>query len=249
MEELLREFLKVIQDWAPIIYTLATIGIGAFIKLHDIAKKKREEINAENEAKNKENYQIWKHEASTKVITRIKDLCNFYKDKGHMDSVSYVQLENGTVAASKLCNMFVTCLAEDDRFSNLPKYMDKFQRIPYSKVSFWADSIAALQLDPTKQNIIMTPNSDALDENASIRNIINFNDIKSSIVAPVYDPNGTLIGAGIFLYGKVDFNGMVPNEQRVLMNQFKASLESVFLEYYIARIDKQKEFKITGGDL
>ena len=236
MEELLREFLKIIQDWAPIIYTLATIGIGAFIKLHDIVKKKREEINAENEAKNKENYQIWKHEASTKVITRIKDLCNFYKDKGHMDSVSYVQLENGTVAASKLCNMFVTCLAEDDRFSNLPKYMDKFQRIPYSKVSFWADSIAALQLDPTKQNIIMTPNSDALDENASI-------------VAPVYDPNGTLIGAGIFLYSKVDFNGMVPNEQRVLMNQFKASLESVFLEYYIARIDKQKEFKITGGDL
>lgn len=50
MEGLLKDLINLIQDWAPIIYTLATIGIGAFIKLHDIAKKKREEINAENEA-------------------------------------------------------------------------------------------------------------------------------------------------------------------------------------------------------
>ena len=249
MEELLSEFIKLIQDWAPVIYTLATVGIGAFIKLHDAGVKKRKEIDAENEAKNKESYQLWKHEESTRVITRIKDLCNFYKDKGHMDSVSYVQLENGTVAASKLCNMFVTCLAEDDRFSNLPKYMDQFQRIPYSKVSFWADSIAALSFDNTKQNIIMTPNSDALEQNASIRKIIAFDGIKSSIVAPVYDPNGTLIGAGIFLYHKLDFNGMSPEEQRILMNQFRTSLESIFLEFYLARIDKMKEFKITGGDL
>ena len=249
MKEVMEEFIKLIQDWAPVIYTLATIGIGAFIKLHDAAVKKRKEIDAENEAKNKESYQIWKHEESTRVITRIKDLCNYYKDKGHMDSVSYVQLENGTVAASKLCNMFVSCLAEDDRFSNLPKYMDQFQRIPYSKVSFWADSIAALSFETTGQNIIMTPNSDALEQNAAIRNIIDFDGIKSSIVSPVYDPNGTLIGAGVFLYHKLNFNDMSPEEQKTLMLNFKTALESVFLEYYLARIDKQKEYKITGGDL
>lgn len=249
LSDLLQSLIDLIQDWAPVIYTLATIGIGAFIKLHDIAAKKRKEIDAENEAKNKDNYQVWKHEESTRVIGRIKDLCNFYKDKGKADSVSFVQLENGTVAKSRLCNMFVSCLAEDDRFSNLPKYMDQFQRIPYSKVSFWADSIAALSFDNIRKNMIATPDSDVLDRNASIRNMIDFEGIRSSIVAPVYDPNGVLIGAGIFLYSKADYNGMGEEEQKTLMVQFRTALESIFLEFYLARQDKMKEFHIKGGDL
>lgn len=247
MEELINSILNVIQDWAPVIYAAATVGIGMFFKFRDIAIKKKKEIDAQNEAKNKENYLTWKHEESSRVITKIKDLCNFFKDRGKMDSVSYIQLENGTVAASKLCNMFVTCLAEDDRFSTLPKYMDKFQRIPYSKVSYWADMVATMR-NSTKTNVIMTPNSDALEQNASIRNIANTNDIKSSIIAPVYDPNGILIGAGLFLYGEKDFNGMSPEEQKILMTQFKTALETVFLEFYLDRIDKMKEFNITGGD-
>lgn len=248
LSDLIQSLIDLIQDWAPVIYALATIGIGAFIKLHDIAVTKRKEINEENEAKNKDKYQVWKHEESTRIITRIKDLCNFYKDKGKMDSVSFVQLENGTVAKSRLCNMFVSCLAEDDRFSNLPKYMDQFQRIPYSKVSFWADAISALAFDSVKKNMIMTSNSDELDQNASIRNLIAFNGIKSSIVAPVYDPSGMLIGAGIFLYSKTDYNGMDAEEQRMLMAQFRTSLESIFLEFYLSRQDKMREYRIKGGD-
>ena len=37
MKELLSEFIKLIQDLAPVIYAAATVGIGMFFKFRDIA--------------------------------------------------------------------------------------------------------------------------------------------------------------------------------------------------------------------
>lgn len=246
MEDAINELIKVLKDWAPLIYAICTAMIGFFFRFRDIAIKKKKELDRENEAKNRSAYNLWEHEESQRVIRKIKDLCNYYKDKGHMDSVSFIQLENGTVATSKICNMFVSCLAEDNRFGNVHKYISKFQRVPYSKVSYWADKIAAMQ--PGHSSVILTQDSSALGQNASIRELADGEEVKSSVLSPIYDPNGVLIGAGVFLYAQKDFNGMPSSGQEKLMNEFKVSLESVFLDYFISRRDKRKELNIIGGD-
>lgn len=247
MEDLINGLIQVINDWAPVLYVLATLGIGGFLRLRDITLKKKQELDLENIARNKRNYDMWEHEESQRVIRKIKALCNYYKDKGHMDSVSYVQLENGTTATSKLCNMFVSCLAEDNRFGNIPKYISRFQRIPYSKVSYWADIIETIGYNSEDQ-IIVTPDSSTLGADASICELLHDNAVNSSLLAPIYDPDGVLLGAALFLYSKKNFNGMKEKEQQTLMKEFKVSLEAAFLEYHMLRKEKLKEYHLPGGD-
>ena len=246
--ETIDKLLDVINDLAPLIYALATALIGFFLRARDIAIKKKKELDAENDAKNKSNYNLWEHEESQRVIRKIKDLCNYFRDKGHMDSVSFIQLENGTTATSKICNMFVSCLAEDSRFGGLSKYISKFQRVPYSKVSYWADIIQEMKRNQDPVTCIMTPDSSVLGHYASIRSLMDMECVNSSVVSPVYDPNGVLLGAGVFLYSKKNFNDLSEDEQIKLMNEFRISLETIFLDYFLSRREKKKELNILGGD-
>lgn len=248
MQEFLEGLTNLINDWAPLIYAFVTACAGVFLKARDAALKKKSDYDAKQTAKNESLYNLWVHEESQRVIRKVKDLCNYYKDKGHIDSVSYVQLENGTVATSKLCNMFVSCLAEDDRFGNLPKYISKFQRVPYSRISYWLEKIQELEKESNDNNEILTYDSESLGANATIREILDSELINSSIIAPVYDPNKVLLGVAVFLYADKNFNDTDLTQQRNMMHGFKVSLESIFLDYYISRQEKRKELNILGGD-
>ena len=238
MEELINSILNVIQDWAPVIYAAATVGIGMFFKFRDIAIKKKKEIDAQNEAKNKENYLTWKHEESSRVITKIKDLCNFFKDRGKMDSVSYIQLENGTVAASKLCNMFVTCLAEDDRYSVIPKKIRKLQRVPYSQLSEWVEEVT------THECIIPDVQAEELHVEEPF-----FEDVGSHLSETVHDKDGYLIGMVVFNYFSRYFNEADEEKQIDFLRQFQASIESVFISYHVARMDMKKQLHLDENEI
>lgn len=230
------KLLEFLDKLGPILYvvvpTAYAVGYNLYLKL----KEKKKTIKSINIEKAKEHYNIWEHEESKKVISTIKDFCNVYKDKTHADLVNYLQLENGTAATSKIQNMFLTCLAEDDRYGSIPKLIAKLQRLPYSEVTCWLNQF---ENHTNKDNfIIQTPDLSKVEYNRTRIDGIN-NSIKSVLVGPVYDPNNILLGIVVFYYSSVDYNNQMEEELDNL-RQFKHTVETALLEYHLKRKDKKK---------
>ena len=118
------EFLKILDKIEPLILVVIPTLFGIWMKTANKIKEKNESFKRGEQKKALEKYNMWEHEESRRVIAKIKELCRVYKDRSKADEVMYLQLENGTVATSKLCNMFITCLAEDDRYSVIPKKLE-----------------------------------------------------------------------------------------------------------------------------
>lgn len=154
-----------------------------------------------------------------------------------MDLVQFVQLENGTVASSKLCNMFVTCLAEDDRFGGIPKMIQKMQRVPYSRFSGWVSHIQECQLN----NLDYYLSLDSQEQGSYLQNIVDTSMIGSSISAAVYDPNEILLGAVVFYYKQPGLNNQTEESTIALIKQFQNSVQSIFLQYHLDRKAKKLE--------
>lgn len=243
---MLDKILEILDSLGPLLYVIIPTIFGIYLKLKNKIETKRKKIKKENLERNKELYKIWEHEESQRVIRKIKDLCDFYKDKGRMDKVQYIQLENGTMATSNLCNMFISCLAEDSRFSNLPTFISKLQRVPYSRVSCWIDKIRDLNSKSFNTALCVT-NSDI--EKCNIREVLEIDSIKSSIAVPIYDPNEILLGACLFYYSEPNYNNQKPEDEIVLINRFRSSIQSIFLDYYMSRQEKKKALCLTGGFL
>ena len=112
---------KFITEIEPLLLIIIPAIFATGIKINNKIKEKREELEKENDVKNREKFLEWEHKESMLTIDRVKTVCNYYRDIGNMDLVNYIQFENGTSATSKLCNMFLSCLAEDDRFGSIPK--------------------------------------------------------------------------------------------------------------------------------
>lgn len=235
--------LAILEKLEPLLLVVVPTVFGIYLSLRDKIKEKRSAIKVANTEKSKALYEVWEHEESQRIIRKIKDLCDFYKDKGYMDRVQYLQLENGTVATSKLCNMFVSCLAEDGRYGRLSHFISKLQRVPYSRLACWIDKIRDLDCQ-SFNNAICVPNSD--EEECNIRAVLDTDTVKSSIVAPIYDPNEILLGVCVFYYANKEYNNQDINDEIVMINRFRSSIQSIFLEYYLARKHKKEELKLEG---
>ncbi len=233
-----KELLELIT---PYIYVIAPIIFGIYLKLRDKFKETQTKIKDLDVAKAKEEYSVWKHEESQRVIRKIKDMCNLYKDKSNAGLAQYLQLENGTMATSKICNMFVSCLAEDDRYGRIPKLSSRLQRVPYAKVTSWINKI--IQNKESSINYVLTPNAAAADY--SFTDIIDAPEIKSCIIAPVYDQNEILLGMCIFYYPEINFCNHEQQEIE-LINRFRTAIESVLWEYHNDRKHKKQTLKLEG---
>ena len=132
---MLDKIMAILDQIGPLLYVVVPAAFGIYFNLKDKVRAKEKEVKETNKAKAKQAYKVWEHEESQAVIRKIKELCNVYKDKSNAGLAQYIQLENGTMATSKICNMFVSCLAEDDRYGKIPKLSSKLQRLPYSKVT------------------------------------------------------------------------------------------------------------------
>lgn len=236
---------EILDKIAPLLYVIVPTIFGIYLNLKDKVKAERDKKRAFDIEKAKELYNIWEHEESQRVIKKIKDLCDFYKDKGHMDRVQYIQLENGTIATSSLCNMFISCLAEDNRYGALPHFISKLQRVPYSRVSCLIDKVRKLDLQAFNTALCI-PNSD--DEQCNLREVLETDVIKSSVTVPIYNPNEILLGACIFYYSKPNYNCQDVNDEITLINRFRSSIQSIFLEYYNARREKKEELGLLVVD-
>ena len=238
---MLDKIMAILDTIGPLLYVVVPAAFGIYFNLRDKVKTKEKEVKETNKAKAKQAYKIWEHEESQAVIRKIKELCNVYKDKSNAGLAQYMQLENGTMATSKICNMFVSCLAEDDRYGKIPKLSAKLQRLPYSKVTGWINKIVASKGSPI--DYVLTPDPSKADY--TLAEIIDAPEIKSCIVAPVYDPNEILLGMCIFYYSEINFSGHEENEIQ-LINKFRTSVESVLLEYHINRRNKKISLGLDG---
>lgn len=240
MWDKLIEFIDKIE---PLLLIIIPTCFGIYLKVKSKIAEKEKQINNEIFVKNKEKFSDWEHNESIKVINRIKNLCNYFKDIGHMDLVNYVQFENGTLATSKLCNMFLSCLAEDSRFSTIPKMIPNFQRIPYSRMSSWINNIT-YETENTSNFLIVSDKNKKFNEDCLDDIIINNEKIKSFVSCPVRDPKGILIGICSFYYAETDFAGRTDEQCRELMSKFVSSVESVLIEYNIMRDNKKAELHL-----
>lgn len=218
-----------------VVPTAAVVYFNVKNKVRDAQIKDEEKRVRQAEKK----YDEWEHEESRIVISRIKNLCNLFKDKGHADLVQYLQLENGTIATSKIQNMFVTCLAEDDRSGSIQKMIKRLQRIPYSETVCWLDKLT--KLDSTTDACLCTPDINDI-EHAKAR-IEDITGIGSVMVAPVYRPDELLLGICVFYYHETKYNGMYKTEHQFL-TKFKSAVESVILDYHVHREEKKRELKL-----
>lgn len=235
MWEKITDFLDTIE---PILLVVVPAVVGIWIKLKNKIKEKKHKLQLEDTAKNKTKFSVWEHERSKEVIDQIQSVCNYYKDIGHMDLVNYIQFENGTTAMSKICNMFLTCLAEDTRFSNVPKMIDNVRRVPYSRLSTWVKDIN------TAHNTIFVANKkeDFSEDYSDF--IPSCAKVKSFISSAVKDPNGTLIGICSFYYAEA-LDDTVIKQNVALIKKFTTSIETTFLNYQLDRDKMKKELNIT----
>lgn len=225
------EFLSKIE---PILLIVIPAVFVVWTKVKSRIKQESAIVKNEEIRKSKEKYEAWVHDESRRAILKIKELCNVYKDRSHADQVLYMQLENGTTANSKLYNMFVTCLAEDNRYGEIPKRLIELQRIPYSQVAEWVEAIGETKL------II----SD-IKQNKENWNCPVLKDAASHISAAVYNKSGHLTGIIVFNYKNSNFNGFDESQQINFIENFRTAIETVFLAYYISQCDKKKELRIT----
>lgn len=235
------KLLELIDKIGPLFYLIIPAVYGVFYKVYlKIKDTKQKEINI-NKKKKHDIYDVWEHEESKNIIYKIKDLCNFYKDKGYVDLVQYLQLENGTMATSKIQNMFVTCLAEDDRYGNIPKMIRKLQRMPYSETTTWLNKVTELRKEG--KLVLEIPDLSQVDYSRTF--VDDLTSVSSVLVSPVYDPNEILLGVCIFYYHDKDFNGAKDVEEAYL-TKFTSAVESIILDYHIHRDQKKKDLGLEG---
>jgi len=133
--------------------------------------------------------------------------------------------------------MFVTCLAEDNRYGDIQKRLSELQRIPYSQVAEWVEAIGGTKL--------IIPD---IKQNNDNWNCPVLKDAASHISAPVRDKDGHLAGVTVFNYKNINFNNSDETQQINFMENFKTAIETIFLAYYVSQRDKMKELKIAEGD-
>lgn len=233
--------LEILDKIEPLILVLLPALLGLWLKISTKLKEENDSFRKAERKKATEKYNVWKHEESKRVIIKIKELCRVYKDRSIADDVMFLQLENGTMASSRLCNMFFTCLAEDDRYSEIPKKIRKLQRVPYSQLGEWANTVSEHEL--------LVPQTETtnfhIDEDF-------LSDVKSQMARPVFDKDGYLIGVVIFNYSKEFYNsvsGLADEKntyaQSELLKQFQSAVESVFIAYHVSQADFKKQLGLT----
>lgn len=227
--ELIKGFESILIVLVPAIYVA---GYRIYIKVKETHVKEK----AISKKKARDSYDIWEHEESRMVIKEIKNFCNYFKDKGHSDLVQYLQLENGTMATSKIQNMFLTCLAEDDRNGSIQKFIKKLQRLPYSETVCWLEKL--VKTTSSDEVYLNTPDLEKAEYNRTA--IEDVTGIGSVMIAPVFTPDEILLGICVFYYHDKNYNGRYKTEHKYLM-EFKTSVASAILNYHLKRDQKKVE--------
>lgn len=127
----IQSVLKLIIEILAIIVPTVVAG---YVLIDKRIKAKLKQLSDRDRDHNIEILKNFSYHESLASLVNIKSIVNMFCDRGSAEVVSYFQLEDGTVAESKLHNMYLSCVAESDRYSTLPKWLHKIQRVPASQV-------------------------------------------------------------------------------------------------------------------
>jgi hypothetical protein len=236
MTELLTEILNVLKKFEPL---LVLVIPGVIIGYMRIKKQVTENFSLAKKlalAKTIEQYTVWKHDESRRVILHLRELCNKYKDTTGADQVAFLQFTNGTVALSGLSNMFVTCEAEDTRYGKLPNLLERCQRLPYILLADWINYIIEnreplplVELQGTEWKTLPTSM-----------------EVESQIATVIKDRDSIPVGVALFNYACPDFcESMAANELQSMV-KFQTSIESVLLGFYVSCEEMKYRLHIGG---
>lgn len=233
------KLLELVKGLESIFIVLVPAIYYACFRIYSKVKETKTKEKALNKRKAFEEYDNWEHEESKRIIHEIKNYCNYFKDKGHADLVQYLQLENGTMATSKIQNMFLTCLAEDDRSGSIQKFIKKIQRLPYSEAVCWlGDFVQTSSMDDV---FICSPDLEKEERNkTAVEDIVG---IGSVIIAPVYTSAEILLGICVFYYHEKNYNGRYKTEHKY-MTDFRASVTSLIANYHQIRDSKRDKLDL-----
>lgn len=233
--------LDILKEWKEILVIVVPAIYATGYAIWKRIQIKKIEIDKKSIECRVAMFNRWEHEESCNINSKIRSRCNYFKDQGDADLVSYFQLENGTIATSRLHNMFITCLVEDDRFGRLPKAITKMQRIPYSQVAVWIDTV--------RQHVYGLPNGIEDVESVSFGEILKEKGVRSALYEEVRDGHGYFIGVCSFEYAEAKYNNEDVQSQKEDLHDFKTSVQSIFIEFHMLQEEKLKELKITIEDV
>ena len=232
MWEEITNFIKLIE---PLILVIIPLLFSIYIKLKMKLLDKKNEITKEESDKAKQELSNWRHSESIKIVNKLKEVCNYHCDLAGSTHTSYIQLENGTLATSKICNMFFSCIAEDTRYSKIHKAIDVIQRVPFTRISSWFNKV----YDSEYQAVYLTKKEDIDD--IFYTNI----GIKCMISSLVKDGKGYTIGVCNFMFAdEQEIDDLVDYNAQML--KFVSSIETIFLDFNYELENKKKELGLMG---
>lgn len=234
---------------------VATLGVvtpiiaAAYYKLNKKWKSSMQEARLKDREKSLDILKNYTYSESMRCLSDIKYVVNMYRDKSQADRVCYYSLEDGTVAESKLHNMYITMSTESDRFSQIPRYIQNVQRLPVPQVlgilsefnnrSEGIDSIKAFEVPSDEKDHLVHKST----QSWKVRNVCN--------------ADGYIIGYIMFLYkeltyedyvimvssNEIDSNKVIaiPNQDSHLISECRAVIESKFIAYTKSVKEKRVE--------
>lgn len=223
------EFIKALE---PLLLVIIPFAFGVYLKIKLKIDEKKHKIIKQNDDKNNKKLINWQHEESIRVVNKLKECCNYHCD---LDSVhtSFVQLENGTLATSKVYNMFFSCVAEDDRYSSDIKKLTKImQRIPYIQLSDWYNEVNGSDED-----------SVYIEDIATTCEFFDGLGIKNIMSNLVHDTDGLVIGICNFSFSDDLPENKIEDYKRA-MTSFVSSIETVFLSYKMNVEEMKKKLNL-----
>lgn len=234
MWEKIADFIRLIE---PIILIIIPLLFGIWIKLKTKMMEEKTKIETKINNKTKEEFDAYRHEESIKVINKLKEVCNYHCDIGKVHT-SFVQLENGTIATSKICNMFFSCVAEDNRYSKIRKLIDCLQRVPFTRLSNWFNSVC----DSEYQTVFLMSKEQIGDL------YYDMIGIRCMVSGLVRDSKGYIIGVCNFMFDEDKDVEELKDKYEAQMLKFVSSIETVFLDYNINLDEKKKELNMIEGE-
>lgn len=226
------DLVNFIEFVEPLFLVVIPLCFSIWLKLKMKIIEEKSKIFKEEKEKLQQDFIDWRHEESIKVVTKLKELCNYYCDTSHVHT-AYIQLENGTLATSNLCNMFFSCIAEDNRYSKNQKLTNNIQRVPFVQMSDWFNNIAN-----SEHKIVYIFEKKDIDEVFSLES-----NIKSMLACLVRNTKGIIIGVCIFYFLEEKTLEELDDFKEDLIS-FSSGVETIFFTYDLNTKEKKKELNI-----
>ena len=240
MKETLQQIQEILQILGDVTLVLIPIAAALGYKIWKKWRDKWREMKESDREKAQQKLLHFSHEKSMLSMRNLEEICNIYVDKSHADCIMYLQLENGTTADSKLQNMFITCMAESNRYSELPKRMNKIQRLPLQSIISYIEKV--------NQHGIVEMLSENIDVDTDLKakNVLFSQNISAWRMKVIHNRDGYVTGYVVFEYlfdsphsGNLEFEeDENPNS---LIDQCQAAIESELLRYNNQIESKRKD--------